>query len=125
MIQLLLYSYWRSSASYRVRIALELKGLRYEYEPVHLLANGGVQYGAGYRSLNPQARVPILVCEEGVFTQSMAIMEWLEERYLEPPLLPRDLAQRARVRSMAQLLVADVQPLQNGLAVHFMQKLYF
>jgi maleylpyruvate isomerase len=111
--QLLLYSYWRSSASYRVRIALELKSLRYEYEPVHLLANGGVQYGADYRHLNPQARVPILGCEEGVFTQSMAIMEWLEERYPEPPLLPRDLAQRARVRSIAQLLVADVQPLQN------------
>jgi maleylacetoacetate isomerase len=108
-----LYSYWRSSASYRVRIALELKGLDYEYLPVHLVQDGGLQHSAAYREINPQARVPTLVTPAGVLTQSMAIMEWLEETYAEPALLPANAYARAQVRGMAQLLVADIQPLQN------------
>jgi maleylacetoacetate isomerase len=108
-----LYSYWRSSAAYRVRIALAIKGLAYEYVPVHLLAGGGEQFLPAYTVLNPQARVPTLVTPEGTLTQSMAILEWLEEWRPEPALLPANRAARARVRAMAQLLVADMQPLQN------------
>ncbi len=113
MSALRLYSYWRSSASYRVRIALELKGLDYDYLPVHLLQDGGVQYSAAYRDINPQSRVPTLETPAGVLTQSMAIMEWLEETYPQPALLPGDAHARAQVRELAQLLVADIQPLQN------------
>ncbi len=113
MSALRLYSYWRSSAAYRVRIALELKGLDYDYLPVHLVQDGGVQYSAAYREINPQARVPSLATPGGVLTQSMAIMEWLDETYPEPALLPADAYARAQVRGMAQLLVADIQPLQN------------
>ncbi|MBS0387781.1 MAG: maleylacetoacetate isomerase [Proteobacteria bacterium] len=117
-----LYSYWRSSASHRVRIALQLKGLDYEYVPVHLAAGGGEQYSAAYRALNPQSRVPALETSDGVLTQSMAIMEWLEETYPEPPLLPRTPGARARVRAMAQLMVADVQPLQNTSVTRYLQQ---
>jgi maleylacetoacetate isomerase len=120
--KLRLYSYWRSSASHRVRIALQLKGLEYEYVPVHLTAGGGEQYSAAYRALNPQSRVPTLEVGGVVLTQSMAIMEWLEETHPEPPLLPRDPMQRARVRAMAQLLVADVQPLQNNSVARYLQE---
>ena len=117
-----LYSYWRSSASHRVRIALQLKGLDYEYVPVHLAHEGGQQFSAAYRGLNPQSRVPALETPDGVLTQSMAIMEWLEETYLEPALLPRAAGARARVRAMAQLLVADVQPLQNLSVTRYLQE---
>ena len=122
MNRLRLYSYWRSSASHRVRIALQLKGLDYEYVPVHLAAGGGEQYSAAYRALNPQSRVPALETADGVLTQSMAIMEWLEETCPEPPLLPRTPAARARVRSMAQLMVADVQPLQNTSVTRYLEE---
>ena len=113
MSALRLYSYWRSSASYRVLIALELKGLDYDYLPVHLVQDGGVQYSAAYREINPQSRVPTLETPAGVLTQSMAIIEWLEEAYPQPALLPGDAYARAQVRGLAQLLVADIQPLQN------------
>jgi len=116
-----LHSYWRSSASYRVRIALECKGLAFEYVPVHLLRSGGEQYSPGYCALNPQSRVPALESPDGVLTQSMAILEWLEEAYPEPALLPRSRGERARVRSLAQIMVADVQPLQNTSVTRFLQ----
>jgi maleylacetoacetate isomerase len=89
-----LYSYWRSSASHRVRIALQLKGLDYEYVPVHLATDGGAQHSAAYRALNPQSRVPALETADGVLTQSMAIMEWLEETFPDPRLLPATAAGR-------------------------------
>jgi maleylacetoacetate isomerase len=111
--RLRLYSYWRSSASYRVRITLALKAIEYDYVPVHLLAGGGEQFQPGYTSLNPQARVPTLVTPDGPLTQSMAICEWLDEWQPLPALLPAARAARARARAMAQLLVADVQPLLN------------
>lgn len=116
-----LYSYWRSSASYRVRIALECKGLDFEYVPVHLVRSGGEQYGSEFRALNPQSRVPALESPDGVLIQSMAIMEWLEEAYPEPALLPRARGARARVRALAQIMVADVQPLQNTCVTRFLQ----
>ena len=122
MSALRLYNYWRSSASYRVRIALELKGLSYEYIPVHLLADGGQQFSPAYRALNPQARVPALETADGVLTQSMAIIEWLEETHPDPALLPRTARLRARARALAQILIADVQPLQNQSVTGYLQR---
>lgn len=120
MSTLKLYNYWRSSASYRVRIALALKQVPYEYLPVHLLQDGGAQFSVAYRELNPQSRVPTLLVAGKTLTQSMAIMEWLEETYPQPALLPRDALERARVRSLAQILVADVQPLQNVAVTRYL-----
>ena len=105
-----------------MRIALQLKGLDYEYRPVDLRADGGAQFSAEYRALNPQSRVPTLETPDGLLTQSMAIMEWLEETYPEPPLLPPDPRARARVRAMAQVLVADVQPLQNTSVTRYLRE---
>ena len=122
MSRLRLYGYWRSSASHRVRIALQLKGLDYEYRPVDLRADGGAQFSAEYRALNPQSRVPTLETPDGLLTQSMAIMEWLEEAYPQPPLLPPDARGRARVRALAQVLVADVQPLQNTSVTRYLRE---
>jgi maleylacetoacetate isomerase len=108
-----LYGYWRSSAAYRVRIALELKGLSYEYAPVHLVRDGGEQRKADYQRLNPQARVPTLEHDGRVLTQSLAIIEYLEETWPQPALLPATAAARARVRSLAQLIACDIHPLNN------------
>ena len=110
---LALYGYWRSSAAYRVRIALNLKGLAYENRPVHLVRDGGEQHQQAYRALNPQELVPCLVDGANVLTQSMAIMEYLDETHPSPALLPPDPAGRARVRALAQLLACDVHPLGN------------
>ncbi|HLU78670.1 MAG TPA: maleylacetoacetate isomerase, partial [Burkholderiaceae bacterium] len=108
-----LYSYFRSSAAYRVRIALNLKGLAYETVPVHLLKDGGQQYSADYKALNPTALVPTLVDGELAIGQSMAILEYLEETHPQPPLLPSDAAGRARVRAIAQTIACDIHPLNN------------
>lgn len=108
-----LYSYYRSSSSYRVRIALNFKGLAYACHPVHLVKNGGEQHAPEYKALNPQAQVPTLIDDGFVLTQSMAIMEYLEEKYPKPRLLPRDLQQRAYVRQLSLISVADIHPLNN------------
>ena len=114
-----LYSYFRSSASYRVRIALNLKGLPYEQVPVHLLRDGGQQFTPEYRRLNPDALVPALVDESAdgnavaSLTQSLAIIEYLEETHPEPPLLPSDPADRAFVRGIALSIACDIHPLNN------------
>lgn len=110
---LLLHSYWRSSASYRVRIALALKGLPYKTRPVHLLRDGGEQHGAAYRALNPEGRVPLLVDGEFRLGQSLAILRYLDERFPERPLLPADLQLRARAWQFCEAINADIQPLQN------------
>jgi len=120
--ELRLYNFWRSSASHRVRIALQLKGLDYQYLAVDLRQGGGEQFSAAYRALNPQSRVPALETPDGVLTQSMAILEWLEETYPQPPLLPATARERARVRAMAQILVADVQPLQNLSVTRYLKE---
>ena len=111
--KLVLYSYWRSSASYRVRMALNLKGLDYELRPVHLVREGGEQFGADYTRLNPQQLVPTLVHGQTVITQSMAMLEYLEEIHPEPALLPADPAGRVRVRAIAQAIACDIHPLNN------------
>jgi maleylpyruvate isomerase len=104
-----LYSFFRSSASYRVRIALNLKGLAYEQTPIHLRRGGGEQFSAAYKRINPQALVPALEDNDRVFTQSLAIIEYLEEKYPNPPLLPAAAADRALVRSMAMVIACEVQ----------------
>jgi maleylacetoacetate isomerase len=113
MTELTLYSYFRSSCSYRVRIALALKDLSFETRYVHLLKHGGEQHTADYQQHNPQAMVPTLVDAPHVMTQSIAIIEYLEERYPEPSLLPGDVGGRVYLRALAQLLVCDIQPLNN------------
>jgi maleylpyruvate isomerase len=108
-----LYTFFRSSASYRVRIALNLKGLDYEQAPIHLRRGGGEQLKPAYTAINPQALVPALEDNGHIFSQSLAIIEYLEERYPKPPLLPSDAAERAIVRSMALLIACEVHPIQN------------
>lgn len=108
-----LYGYWRSSAAYRVRIALELKGIEYEQVPVHLVRDGGEQHRPDFRARNPQGLVPALEVGDTLITQSLAIIEYLEETGPPPALLPGDAPGRARVRSLAQLVACDVHPLQN------------
>lgn len=114
--ELTLYGYWRSSAAYRVRIALNLKGLAYRQVPVHLVKDGGQQHGAEYLALNPQGLVPLLVDagNGGVrIAQSLAILEYLDEAYPVPALLPADPAQRAQVRALALHIACDIHPLNN------------
>jgi maleylpyruvate isomerase len=107
-----LHGYFRSSASYRVRIALNLKGLQVEHLPHHL--RKGEQCAPGYLALNPQGFVPTLEDDTGtVLTQSLAIIEWLEEIHPEPPLLPKDPLKRAQVRAFALALACDTHPVQN------------
>ncbi|WP_454762735.1 maleylacetoacetate isomerase [Cupriavidus campinensis] len=108
-----LYSYFRSSASYRVRIALNLKGLPYEYEGVHLLKDGGMQLKPAYRALNADGVVPTLVVDGQPLIQSMAIIEYLDETHPEPPLLPDNALDRAIVRGLAQEIACEIHPLNN------------
>jgi maleylpyruvate isomerase len=112
-----LWSYWRSSCAYRVRIALGLKGLPFDYAAVHLIRDGGQQTQPAFGELNPQRQVPVLEVEDGGeivrLTQSMAIIEYLEERYPTPALLPSTPAARAHVRAMAEVVNSGIQPLQN------------
>ena len=109
-----LYSYFRSSAAYRVRIAFSLKGLSFETIPIHLQKDGGQNRKPEYRAVNPQMRVPALKLASGeVLTQSLAIIEYLDEIHPRPPLLPADPIDRAKVRAMAQLIACDIHPLNN------------
>jgi maleylacetoacetate isomerase/maleylpyruvate isomerase len=117
-----LHTYFRSSAAYRVRIALNLKGLAYEAVPVHLVRDGGEQHASSYRSLNPQELVPALLDGERVFTQSLAIVEYLDEVHPEPPLLPVEPRARARVRALAQTIACDVHPLGNLRVLRQLEK---
>ncbi|GAB2884064.1 maleylacetoacetate isomerase [Microbulbifer echini] len=106
-----LYGYFRSSASYRVRIGLNLKGLSYDYHPVNLLK--GDQHGEHYRKLNPHGLLPTLNDGDTSLTQSLAILEWLDETHPEPALLPKGAEARAYIRALAQSIASDIQPLQN------------
>lgn len=108
-----LYTYFRSSAAYRVRIALHLKGIAFDSLPVHLLRDGGQQLLPAYRAINPAALVPTLVDGEVRISQSLAIIEYLDEMHAQAPLLPPDAAGRARVRALALTVAADTHPLGN------------
>ena len=108
-----LYSYFRSSAAYRVRIALNLKGLGYDYAPIHLLRDGGEQLKPEYRELNPDGIVPTLVDGDDVLTQSIAIIEYLEETHPEPTLLPGSALDRAFIRSVALQVACEIHPVDN------------
>ena len=109
-----LYSYFRSSAAYRVRIALNLKGLAYDMTPIHLVKDGGHNRRPEFRALNPQMRVPVLVTPAGdIMIQSLAIIEYLEETHPEPALLPKDPVARAKARALAELIACEIHPLNN------------
>ena len=115
-----LYSYFRSSAAYRVRIALALKGLAYDYLPIHLLK--GEQRADVYRGVNPQGLVPALVDGSATYTQSLAIIEYLDERHPDPPLLPATAKERARVRAIALAIACDIHPLNNTRVLQYLTR---
>jgi maleylpyruvate isomerase len=118
-----LYSYFRSSAAYRARIAFNLKAVPYAMTSVHLTKNGGEQNKPEYRAINPQMRVPSLVLDDGtILTQSLAIIEYLDEIHPQPPLLPSDPVARAKVRSMAQLIACDIHPLNNLAPLQYLKR---
>ena len=118
-----LYSYFRSSAAYRVRIALNLKGLDYDILPVHLTKDGGEQRRPEFKGINPQMRVPALRVADGqVLTQSLAIIEYLEETHPEPRLLPGDPVERAKIRAIAQAIACDVHPLNNLIVLQYLKR---
>lgn len=117
-----LYSYWRSSAAYRVRIALNLKKLNYEIVPVHLLEDGGQQRTADYRKIQPQALVPALLHGNRALRQSLAIIEYLDETWPDPPLLPATARDRARARAIAQAIACDIHPLHNLRVLQYFEQ---
>jgi maleylacetoacetate isomerase len=117
-----LYSYFRSSAAWRVRIALAMKHVQFDMIPVNLRNAGGEQNAPQYRSVNPQGLVPCLVDEGEAIAQSLAICEYLEERYPEPPLLPRDPVERAHVRAFACAIACDIHPLNNLRVLQYLKR---
>ena len=117
-----LYGFWRSSASYRVRIALNLKSLPYTMHGVNLTKDGGEQWMAAYRDVNPQSRVPTLVHDGQRFSQSLAIIEYLDETFPGARLIPKDPVDRARVRMLSQIIACDIQPLQNTSTTKYLKE---
>ena len=117
-----LYGYFRSSAAYRVRIALNVKKLPYEQSAVHLTRDGGRQWSEEFRAINPQKRVPALALSTGeVLLQSLAIIEYLDEVEPEPPLLPADAVERAQVRAVSQIIACDIHPLNNLAVLNYLK----
>jgi maleylpyruvate isomerase len=117
-----LYSYFRSSAAYRARIALNLKGIAYETVPIHLIKDGGHNYRPEFRAVNPQMRVPVLETSNGdVLIQSLAIIEYLDETHPQPPFLPKDPVARAKVRGLAELIACDIHPLNNTSPLRYLK----
>jgi len=116
-----LYSYFRSSASYRVRIALNLKGVPYETAAVHLLNQGGEQLLPAFTQLNPHALVPVLADQGKLLTQSMAMLEYLDERYPTPSLLPGDAFARAHIRELSLAIACEIHPLNNLRVLRYLK----
>ncbi len=118
-----LYNYFRSSAAFRVRIALNLKGITYEPIAVHLTKDGGRQFAPEFRAVNPQMRVPALKLDDGrILLQSLAIIDYLDEIHPQPPLLPKDPVARAQVRAVAQIIACDIHPLNNVAALNYLRR---
>lgn len=117
-----LYTYFRSSAAFRVRIALNLKGIAYDTTPVHLIKEGGHNRRPEFRAINPQMRVPALITDSNeVLIQSLAIIEYLDETHPDPPLLPKDPIARAKSRALAQLIACDIHPLNNTSPLRYLK----
>ena len=117
-----LYSYFRSSAAYRVRIALNLKGIAYETASVHLVKDGGHNKRPEFRAVNPQMRVPVLVAPGGEhLLQSLAIIDYLDETHPEPPLLPKEPIARAKARALAEIVACDIHPLNNTSPLRYLK----
>jgi len=118
-----LYTYFRSSAAYRVRIALNLKGLAYEMLPIHLIKDGGQHKADAYRAINAQMRVPALTLDNGeTLIQSLAIIDYIDETHPQPSLLPADPIDRARVRAIAQVIACDIHPLNNLGSLQYLRR---
>jgi maleylacetoacetate isomerase len=118
-----LYSYFRSSAAYRVRIALNLKGLAYETLPVHLVKDGGHNRRPEFRAVNPQMRIPALIAPTGdMLIQSLAIIEYLDETHPDPPLLPKNPIARAQARAFAEISACDIHPLNNVGTLRYLRR---
>lgn len=122
MSEFVLYNYFRSSPSYRVRIAMHLKNLKFKYHPVHLLNNGGEQYGAEYRKLNPSAEVPSLVHGDYILSQSMAIFEYLDTIKPTPRLFPVDPQQAGKVRQFCEVINSGMHPYGNLKTTVYLDK---
>lgn len=120
-----LYSYFRSSAAYRVRIALNLKGVPYDTVPIHLQKEGGINRKPEFRTINPHMRLPALRLDSGdVLIQSLAIIGYLDDIHPQPPLLPRDPIAKARVRAIAEVIACDIHPLNNLRVLNYLRGAY-
>lgn len=120
-----LYTYFRSSAAYRARIALNFKNLPYDALPIHLTKDGGRQFSPEFRAVNPQMRLPALKLDAGdVLLQSLAIIDYLDEVYPEPPLLPAEPVTRAHVRAVAHIVACDIHPLNNVAPLNYLRRAF-
>ncbi len=124
MSKIALYNYFRSSTSYRARIALNWKSLQFDYVPVHLINDGGGQHTADYRKINPLGEVPTLIHDDHVIGQSFAIIEYLDEVFPQPALFPKDSYGRAKVRQICESVNCGIHPLQNLKVLQFLEKTY-